>query len=108
MSQPVPSLACCVLISISLAVLQSSWAQDQDQEQVPAYDPCAELLAIDSSDSTDDEELASKQLEQSMALLDDCLNSLLFGIGGEAGSGVGASLDATTSPISLLFHRMEK
>lgn len=94
------SLACCVLMSISLEIAQSSEAQEEEHDSVK--DPCAELLAIDTSEFSDDEELASQQLEQSINLLDDCLNSLLLGVGGTGGTGVANNLDDSASPLLLL------
>ncbi|MCY3885125.1 MAG: hypothetical protein OXG24_09470 [Gammaproteobacteria bacterium] len=78
----------------------SSWAQE---EQEPMKDPCAELMAVDMSESTNDEEVASKQLELSMSRLDECLDSLLFGTGatsGDSGDGLGANADGVEAPFA--------
>ena len=100
MSQSTPSFACWILISISLLFAHSTWTQDEEQNSTK--DPCAELLAIDSSEFSDDEEVATQQLEQSISLLDECLHSLLLGVGGTGGNVVGDGLDGGASSVSLL------
>lgn len=90
----------CVGIVSSMGIAFSAWAQDQ--EQGPVIDPCAELLAVDTSESSTEDDVTSKQLELSMSRLDECLDSLLFGIGGASGTGIGANTDSdgTNAPFT--------
>ena len=88
-----------MVIVIVLTAVLPTLAQE---EQEPVKDPCTELLAIDTSEFADDDENASRQLEQSIALLDECLNTLLLGLGGSGGIGINAGLDGDASPFSSL------
>lgn len=88
-----------MVIVICLTVVLPTLAQE---EQEPVKDPCTELLAIDTSEFADDDENASKQLELSIALLDECLNRLLLGRGGSGGIGINDGLDGGESPFSSL------
>lgn len=92
-----PFLRGWLMIVIGLAIVLPTLAQE---EQEPVKDPCAELLAIDTSEF--DDENASKQLELSIALLDECLNTLLLGLGGTGGIGINEGLDGVASPFSSL------
>ena len=94
-----PFLAIWFVTLTSLTVVHSSWAQEEDRETT--VDPCAELLAIDPSESSDDG-TSSEQLELSIARLDDCLNTLLLGLGGTEGVGIDGSQGGVESPFSTL------
>ena len=93
------SLRIWMVIVIGLTIMPPTLAQE---EQEPGKNPCAELLAVDTSEFADDDENASKQLELSIALLDECLNTLLLGLGGTGGIGINEGQDGDASPFSSL------
>lgn len=106
MNQSQTSSATWVFIACGMLNAFSTWAQDEEHESV--IDPCAELLVVDSSEATSEEDIASKQLELSMTRLDECLDSLLFGIGGTSESGIEANADGVEAPFATNSQKGEE
>lgn len=99
MSQTRFSLTHWILIAAAMYIVTPTWGQEDEQNA--ANDPCADLLAIENTESTSDEDIASKQLELSIARLDECLNHS-FGLEGASTIGNGGGAPGGSSSPSQI------